>query len=285
MMLCLRQCAVVEQGGERCGAPPRVDDESEPSTDDEAAEWRSSSRHAPPTKQRSGAMIRVGGSVRTASTDTTRPSAMIAGTPHSVSSSSEAQDEPLSSSSKPPAPAKLVKPPTPYDDVRDFRLRLLLKRQARALPVAEDELRHHGRKTGHWSWWAFPTEKPGSAEPTPKTAITVETAPELVRRAPVEWRRVLELIVDLVESAGEIGDVLPPIDHGRIVYFIKFWRDHDDTPIWLHRVINRLHGFLQSPMPVSGKKALAARPASAGSAGGLRILGPATTDQCPQRPW
>lgn len=126
-------------------------------------------------------------------------------------------------------------------------LELLLRRQARAMPQAIEELREHGRKTTHWSWWAFPTEKPGSAEPHPRTRVTTATAPELLRRAPREWRQVLELIVELIDETGDAAAVLPPIDHGRILFFIKFWQNLDDSPVWLLVVCKRLRAQFASP--------------------------------------
>lgn len=130
----------------------------------------------------------------------------------------------------------------------DPELLRLLSQQRRVMPRAVEELQEHGRKTTHWSWWAFPTEKPGSAEPHPRTRITVSTAPELLRRAPPEWRKVLELIVDLVDEAGgDVAAVLPPIDHGRILYFIKFWQGIDETPVWLLVVCKRLRAHLVKP--------------------------------------
>lgn len=139
-------------------------------------------------------------------------------------------------------------PLTISDEASERQLELLIKRQEGALPSAKQELRRYGRKTGHWAWWAFPTEKPGSAEPHPRTKVTVHTAPHLLSRAPPEWREVLELIADLVEKAGDISSVIPSIDHGRIIYFIKFWRSIEETPVWLLCVCRRLDEQLACPL-------------------------------------
>ena len=133
-----------------------------------------------------------------------------------------------------PLKKKLVWETEDADDLRH-----LLERQAEHMPRAVKELEKHGRKTSHWAWWAFPTEKPGASEPDPKTCVTLENAGHLCERAPPSWRQCLEKIADLVESS-DLVSVLPTIDHGRVVFFIKFWRDHDDTPLWLHRVIQKL---------------------------------------------
>lgn len=140
------------------------------------------------------------------------------------------------------------------EEISVEQLELLIWRQEQAMPGAMEELRRNGRKTGHWAWWAFPTEKPGSAEPYPGTKVTVTTAPTLLLRAPKEWREVLELIVELVDETGDIGAVVPPIDHGRIIYFIKFWRRIEDAPTWLLVVCSRLDEQLTSPALDTGPR-------------------------------
>ena len=96
-------------------------------------------------------------------------------------------------------------------------------------------------------WWVFPTELLGASEPPPATAVSAATASELLHRAPPEWQMCLETVCKLViEQAHVRGgpmslrDVLPPIDHGRVKAFIKFWRDVKDTPDWLKIVLNIL---------------------------------------------
>eukprot|EP00971_Amphidinium_carterae_P189888 3769372-Amphidinium_carterae.1 len=37
--------------------------------------------------------------------------------------------------------------------------------------------------------------------------------------------------------------VLPPEDHGRLEYFIKFWKDRSDAPQWMADVCARLDAF------------------------------------------
>ena len=62
-------------------------------------------------------------------------------------------------------------------------LRVLLERMEEHCPRALGELQRVGRKTTHWAWWVFPTEKEGASEPLPKTAVTPESAPALVAQA------------------------------------------------------------------------------------------------------
>ena len=54
-----------------------------------------------------------------------------------------------------------------------------------------------GRKTSHWAWWVFPTERQGGSEPRPATSVTPSTASRLLQRAPESWRQCLEEIVSL----------------------------------------------------------------------------------------
>ena len=81
---------------------------------------------------------------------------------------------------------------------RDPRLATLVQRMHRELPNRLRDLEENGQKTGHWAWWAWPTEKEGFSEPPPRTAVTRDSAAELIERAPIEWRLVLEKVCELV---------------------------------------------------------------------------------------
>lgn len=71
--------------------------------------------------------------------------------------------------------------------------------------------------------------------------VTRATAPALLLAAPPEWRLVLELIVALTaQKEGDIGRVLPSIDHGRVKAFVSFWREIPDAPEWFGIVLDRL---------------------------------------------
>ena len=125
-----------------------------------------------------------------------------------------------------------------YSDVRDAQLKVLLVRQAEHMPRALRELKQHGRKTSHWAWWAFPTEKEGFSEPEPKTAVTPASARVVLARAPGAWREVLEEVCRLTATHG--SEVLPSIDHGRVDFFCRFWPTVDGAPEWLHSVCETL---------------------------------------------
>lgn len=145
-----------------------------------------------------------------------------------------------------PAPAEKKRIPF----ASDKRLRVLLERQARKLPGVLRELQQNGRKTSHWAWWAFPTEKEGFSEPPPRTALTPDTAKELLELAPAEWRQVLELLAVLVDENGI--DVLPTIDHGRVKFFSKFWTSLDGSPPWMLHVCQVFQkAFMTMPKKLS----------------------------------
>jgi len=76
------------------------------------------------------------------------------------------------------------------------------------------------------------------SEPSPRTAVTTTTAPLLIADAPSEWRLVLELVAQLVETDGPA--VLPPIDHGRVEHFVLFWENVAAAPPWLKAVLRAL---------------------------------------------
>ena len=155
-----------------------------------------------------------------------------------------AGDEPGAADSKPADEAGMASnQEDDYSDVSDAQLRLLLERQREHCARALRELRRDGEKTGHWAWWAFPTEREGIREPRPPTRVTPATAPVLLERAPRAWREALEEVARLVE-AHDIT-VLPRIDFDRVRSFCRFWRSVDASPAWLLQVIATLDVALQ----------------------------------------
>lgn len=115
------------------------------------------------------------------------------------------------------------------------QLALLVERQAKHLPSALQELRSVGHKRSHYAWWLFPTGKPGRCEPWPPTCVTPETAPLLLADAPAIWRELLEEVAN-----RGYRKVLPKIDHGRVVYFIQFWKKEAPPGHWLHPILDAL---------------------------------------------
>jgi len=117
------------------------------------------------------------------------------------------------------------------------QLQLLIKRQEEELPDAITELETYGKKSTHWIWWAFPTNKEGDSEPTGddgmKTKVTKETAPLLLHHDTPVWQNFLKLICNLSEKNG-ISQTIPNIsDIGRIKHFITFWKSIQSKPLWL----------------------------------------------------
>jgi len=132
-------------------------------------------------------------------------------------------------------------------------LNILIYRQKTQLPFALKELNKYGKKTSHWSWWAFPTEMSGGSEPPikldniprGKSFVTITTAKKLIESAPISWYLVLSKICELIENTSKLESVLPKIDHDRVRYFIKFWNTIDNKPDWLTNVISRLYKKLK----------------------------------------
>jgi hypothetical protein len=120
--------------------------------------------------------------------------------------------------------------------------------QVDQLPKALRELQKHSVKQSHWAWWAFPTDRGGRGErlSVPRTIkverptkVTPETAQWLLQNAPPVWQDVLEEVCDLVERDGP--SVLPPIDHGRVKYFVTFWKKQPSRECeWMADVCRRL---------------------------------------------
>jgi len=92
-----------------------------------------------------------------------------------------------------------------------------------------------GNKEAHWAWWIFPSGRAGVSDPL-KTRVTLKTYHQFLQNIQLPlWREILQLI-------AEHPDKMPPIDHGRIHHFCKFWKKPELThiPDWLKEVIATL---------------------------------------------
>lgn len=110
----------------------------------------------------------------------------------------------------------------------------LLAKQRENFPKILSELKANKKKTSHWIWWVFPTEKSGLSEDTPKTKVTLDQVDYILKYADLNaWSTILEEIYQLLKSQS-VGPwknrdnrpnpaVIPPIDHDRINYALKFW--------------------------------------------------------------
>eukprot|EP00931_Biecheleriopsis_adriatica_P000047 TRINITY_DN100063_c0_g1_i1.p1 TRINITY_DN100063_c0_g1~~TRINITY_DN100063_c0_g1_i1.p1 ORF type:complete len:161 (+),score=21.32 TRINITY_DN100063_c0_g1_i1:26-484(+) len=146
--------------------------------------------------------------------------------------------------SRSPAGRSMRSASSPGSSSREERaLHALIERQRSKMPEILQELKKSGRKTSHWAWWCFPTEMPGACEPGGETFVTARTAGKLFEEgaAGEEWIEVLDLLGSLFEEKGM--NVLPSIDHGRVHYFIKFWRGLADTPDAFQSAIERIAAF------------------------------------------
>eukprot|EP00931_Biecheleriopsis_adriatica_P122562 TRINITY_DN97568_c0_g1_i1.p1 TRINITY_DN97568_c0_g1~~TRINITY_DN97568_c0_g1_i1.p1 ORF type:complete len:136 (-),score=25.02 TRINITY_DN97568_c0_g1_i1:21-428(-) len=107
-----------------------------------------------------------------------------------------------------------------------------------------------GCKESCWAWYVFPTEKAGMCDPD-DTRITKANAKDLFTTDTAEsWQKILEKACDLLEKCGKVppdSSVFPRVDHGRIHFFIKFWKDYDGSPDWMKTVCERLVKFNWPP--------------------------------------
>jgi hypothetical protein len=145
------------------------------------------------------------------------------------------------------------------------QIKTLLDKQQREFPRILAELEKHEEKVSHWAWWVFPTDKEGYSEPYPLTRVTPTNCFHLCEADTVlDWRRILEIICDLLEANEESGRhvpekpprasnrVLPRIDHGRVHFFIEFWQDNEHSPGWLKEVCVRLACYDWGEKPRGG---------------------------------
>lgn len=81
------------------------------------------------------------------------------------------------------------------------------------------ELKRENRKTSHWNWWVFPTEKVGHGN----TYIEKKQIKELLELTDLKmWNKIIELIISLIKKYG-LENVIPAIDIGRIEYFLELF--------------------------------------------------------------
>jgi hypothetical protein len=113
----------------------------------------------------------------------------------------------------------------------------LIDKQNAHFPNILKELQDNKRKTSHWIWWVFPTERSGASEPDPKTSVDLSTVDDLLKNANMDaWSQILEEIFALLKNAASVAgvwqesgnnkpdeNVIPSIDHGRIQYALEFW--------------------------------------------------------------
>jgi hypothetical protein len=121
----------------------------------------------------------------------------------------------------------------------------LLKKQKEECFNILNELKTHSKKTSHWAWYIFPTNKPGNADPL-QTYVTIDTAEILLQFAPNEWQLCLEKIIELaIDKNNKLNEVLFDIDIDRVKYFIKFWKNIPNKPKWLVTVCDDLEKLLK----------------------------------------
>ena len=68
------------------------------------------------------------------------------------------------------------------------------------------------------------------SEPYPKSAISPQDTDALLFQTDIErWTIILCLLSRLLEHASSRSEIIPVIDHGRILYFFRFWHRHSSS--------------------------------------------------------
>jgi hypothetical protein len=129
----------------------------------------------------------------------------------------------------------------------------LLNKQDEICSDILNELKIYNKKTTHWSWYIFPTDKAGNYDNL-KTYVTIDTAKILLEYAPSIWRLCLEKIIELaIDKNNKLDEVLPAGDIGRVKYFIKFWKNIPNKPEWLTIVCDDIKKLLKAIKPKQTK--------------------------------
>ena len=137
------------------------------------------------------------------------------------------------------------------------------------------------RKTGHWAWWAWPTEKRGNNElndkdrlgnpatDKQKTCVDAKTARQLLNDPPDSWKKLLTLIDTNLKKYGNSqyaeNLISTEADRDRIKYFIKFWEKIIKLPEhgppgpydkWLQGILDTYKKYYELDIPGKGGKKL-----------------------------
>lgn len=127
-------------------------------------------------------------------------------------------------------------------------LSLLQDKQHQVFPIILEELTIKRKKVSHWAWWVFPTDLEGASEPLPKTSVLpCEKVLLLEGDTASLWRQILELLAELIRFNQSWYDVLPEIDHGRVEFFISYWKPLGTDYPWLANVLDILEQYKPSP--------------------------------------
>ena len=124
-------------------------------------------------------------------------------------------------------------------------INLLIQKQNHYLPKALKELQLNQRKSSHWAWWAFPTNRPGRSEPHPKTCLTMSAAGSYLIKPPLIWKHLLEEVILIIKTKKKrVSDIFPSADYGRIKEFIIFFRQvihhQQQKSKWLSIILDQL---------------------------------------------
>ena len=74
------------------------------------------------------------------------------------------------------------------------------------------------------------------------TFVSAENKDKLLEVAEdTKWRKVLETIAKMVRARG-LSAIIPQIDHGRIKFFVKYWKEKEQEFKWLQPVLEAFAG-------------------------------------------
>lgn len=130
-------------------------------------------------------------------------------------------------------------------DLDTTMINLLIQKQNHYLPKALRELQLNQRKSSHWAWWSFPTNRQGTSEPEPKTCLSLSAAGKYLINPPLIWKQLLAVIIVIIKkNKKKVSDIFPSVDHGRIKAFIVFFRQviyhqHQKSK-WLSIILDQL---------------------------------------------
>jgi len=149
---------------------------------------------------------------------------------------------------------KLYIPDVP-DEKSPPHIKNLYERINEKFKIIIKEMIINGKKTDCWAWWVFPTEMPGGNEPPPRTNVTKEDAHFLFRskRFIFIHEKIYELFLRKEKNNDEFSKIqftFPRVDHGRIYYFIEFWKkDIEGKPNWFNIYLSILAKYYPNPKP------------------------------------
>jgi anaerobic selenocysteine-containing dehydrogenase len=112
-------------------------------------------------------------------------------------------------------------------------MNILILRQNNEFDKIYKDLLINNKKTKHWAWWIWPTEKQGYSEPLIKglgSYIEANKINKLLKNTNVKkWTEILNKINELITDKKSVSKVIPTIDHGRIRAFFTLFLNNNNN--------------------------------------------------------